>query len=129
MTTRTRATATPLYPGSFYPEEGPATELTSAASIEDVVAALDNGRCFAIEVRTVTEKLWTDGEGGEMWLTEKEIGSYRIYFGTELTADDVPGPDFKILRHNMVSNGWKTVVRTRAGNYQPVEASDVVVPA
>jgi hypothetical protein len=128
-TTRTLITVTPLYPGSFFPEHGrpisiinaePETALKAAETVEGV--------WFALEVRTTRQKLWTDGDGGEMWMpVSGNLTSYRIYAGEEIAADQLIGDEFDILRSNMRSNGWNTVVRTRRGNYQPIKANDVVV--
>lgn len=36
-------------------------------------------------------------------------------------------PDSRILVRNMEGNGWDRVIRTRAGNFKPFEASDVLL--
>jgi len=133
MTTRTRVTATPLYPGSFMPEEGRPVEIPDATSQTALAAVDDDGRWFALEVRTSTQKRWDDGAGGEMWTTEGAPTTYRIYLGETLTAADLeqrPDADsYAILLSNMRGNGWDRVVQTRRGNFQPVDANDVVVAA
>ena len=128
MSTRTLITATPLYPGSFFPEEGRPVEVPDADP-QTAIAAIPDPKWFAVEVRTVTQKRWTDGEGGEMWRTDSERGRYRIYVGEALTAEDVErlDGDHSILLSNMRGNDWERVVRTRRGNFQPVEPGDVVI--
>jgi hypothetical protein len=130
-TTRTVITATPLYPGSFFPEEGRPVEIPDATP-ETALAAMDDDTFwFALDVRTTTQKRWTDGDGGEMWRTDSESARYRIYVGEVLTVADVeqlPG-DHHVLLANMRGNDWGRVVRTRCGNFQPVEPGDVVIAA
>jgi hypothetical protein len=132
-TTRTKITATPLYPGSLFPEDGRPVEIDDADPQTALAAVADTGAWFALEVRTTTEKRWTDGDGGELWRTAAELSRYRIYVGEALTADDIErlddGHDYSILLSNMRGNGWEQVVRTRRGNFQPIEPGDVVVPA
>jgi len=130
-TLRTHITATPLYPGSFYPDEGTPVPLADTSPGTALRAVPDDDSWFAIEVYTATQKLWTDGEGGELWLTEvdRPHSSYRIYKGEKLSVSDVealPG-DNRILLANMRGNRWDAVVRTRRGNFQPLEDGDVVV--
>jgi hypothetical protein len=132
-TTRTKITATPLYPGSFFAEDGRPIELASDDPHTAITTVDDDGSWFALDVRTTTEKLWTDGAGGELWRTAAELSRYRIYVGQALTAADIErlddGQDYRTLLSNMRSNGWERVVRTRRGNFQPVEPGDVVVDA
>jgi hypothetical protein len=131
--TRTRITATPLYPGSFFPENGRPVEIPDADPETARAAVGDDEAWFALDVRTTTQKRWTDGDGEEMWRTAAELSRYRIYLGEVLTADDIErlddGHDYSILLANMRGNGWERVVRTRRGNFQPVEPVDVVLPA
>jgi hypothetical protein len=131
--TRTRITATPQYPGSFFPEEGRPVVLLSDDPHTAIETVSDDGRWFALDVRTTTQKRWTDGDGGETWTTVGELARYRIYVGEALTAADVErlddGQDYSILLSNMRGNDWQRVVRTRCGNFQPVEPGDVVIPA
>jgi hypothetical protein len=130
-TTRTRTTATPQYPGSFFPEEGRVVVVPDDAPSTVLDTVGDDGKWFALDVRTVTQKLWTDGDGGEEWRTAAELSQYRIYVGEALTEADVAqlGDGHDILLSNMRGNGWERVVRTRRGNFQPVEPGDVVIPA
>lgn len=129
MTVRVRHTATPLYPGSFYPEEGRPVEISDASSGTALDAVPDDGRWFAVEVATHVEKRYASSAGDEMWVPSNSSDRYRIYIGELLTSDDVralPG-DHTILLSNMQSNGWDPIVRTRRGNFQPLEEGDVVI--
>jgi hypothetical protein len=128
---RTRTTVTPQYPGSFFAEEGHSIEIPDAEPRTALAAVQDDGAWFALEVRTTTQKRWTDGNGGELWVKEDGVPSstYRIYIGEALTTEDVeklPG-DNSILLANMRSNGWDPIIRTRRGNFQPFEEGDVVL--
>lgn len=133
MTTRTKITATPLYPGSFFAEDGRPVELLSDDPHTAIATVADDGSWFALDVRTMTEKQWTDGDGGELWRPESELSRYRIYVGEALTAADIErlddGHDYRTLLSNMRGNGWERVVRTRRGNFQPVDPGDVVIAA
>ena len=129
--TRIRDTATPLYPGSFMPEEGRPVLIADADPATALAAVPDDGRWFALSVCTVTERRWDDGAGGSKWLAEGAPDRYRIYVGETFTADEIEAwsnaDSYRILLSNMRGNGWERVVRTRAGNFQPVESVDVVV--
>lgn len=131
ITTRTHITATPMYPGSFLPEDGRPKVIADSSPHTAISSINDDGRWFCLEVKTSTQKLWTDGDGGEKWMPGGASSSYRIYIGEALTAADVEGlddgDDHTILLSNMRGNGWKRVVRTRRGNWQPVEPGDVVL--
>ena len=54
-------------------------------------------------------------------------GTY--YFGRVMTVSDVRKevPNSDILISNMGGNGWKKVIRTRRGNFQPFGLEDKVV--
>lgn len=132
ITTRTSITAVPLYPGSFTPEDGRPVELPDARMVTALAVAPDDEAWFALEVRTVTKKKWTDGDGGVMWLSEGRPRIYRIYVGEALTIADIErmvsaGDRYDILLQNMRGNDWPRVVRTRLGNFQPLEVEDVVI--
>ncbi len=127
-TTRTRITATPLYPGSFYPEDGRPVQIPDADSSTALAAVGDDDGWFAIEVRTRLEKRWEDGAGGVMWQPTGSSNSYRIYVGEVPVADvERLDGDHSILLSNMRGNGWERVVLTRRGNFQPLESGDVVL--
>jgi hypothetical protein len=130
-TTRIRTTVTPLYPGSFFPEEGNSVEIPFSDQLTALAAVKDDGHWFALEVSTKTQKLWTDGDGGELWRQVGDSLGYRIYVGEVLSVSDIENMEdtalYSILLSNMRGNGWERVVRTRLGNFQPLEPDDVVV--
>lgn len=66
---------------------------------------------------------------GEKLMGSPKNYSGTTYFGEEMTLDDVIKnvPNSEILQSNMRSNGYKTVVKTRRGNFQPVQQGDTVL--
>lgn len=130
-TTRTRITATPLYPGSFMPEPGTPVEIPTNLTASALAAVEDDGRWFAIEVTTETQTRWSDGAGGERWASNGDATRFRIYAGETFTIADMEARNddgrYEILLRNMRGNGWDPIVKTRAGNFQPKDPQDVVV--
>lgn len=124
-----------LYPGSFYPEEY--TYKISRRETSEVYKHAKPGMfCFSyydVEVRS--GKL----EDGELITDHKIVNkSGRFYPGgtlLNLTEVKLLGPDFRILASNMECNGWKVIVKTRRGNFQPFEEgrdtilSDMATPS
>lgn len=55
--------------------------------------------------------------------------SPMTYFGQAMTLDEVKRnvPNSNILISNMQCNGWDKVVRTKLGNFQPLQENDVVL--
>lgn len=110
-----------LFPGSLFPEER-TQRLESRTAVIDVPA-----NCFAYEFFDREEV----EAGGETLVGSPKNQSGRTYFGEVLTLDDVkrlPG-DYGTLISNMECNGWAKVVRTRRGNFQPLNENDRVVTA
>lgn len=65
---------------------------------------------------------------GEVLEGKRKHYSGMHYFGTELTFDDVCMlPNTSILQSSMRCNGWKTIVKTTTGNFQPLETNDMVI--
>lgn len=130
FTSRTMITVTPLFPGSLFPEEGSPVEISNS-DVQTALDAVEGDGWFALEVATRTQKRWEDGDGGELWLDTGNSSGYHIYSGEELTVEDVQnlndGRDYSILLTNMRVNSWHKVVRTRRGNFQPLEPNDVVI--
>jgi hypothetical protein len=130
--TETRHHVTYLYPGFFFPEDGKRCQI-GEPTVEQVQANSPDDQWFAAEVSTQQYTRWTDGGGGEKWLpTEGSTRSkFRVLVGETLTAEDVAAldGDHSILLSNMRSNRWDRVCRTRRGNFQPVDANDVVIEA
>jgi hypothetical protein len=118
-----------LYPGSFFPEESGATRIAESTT-EAVLAVSPDGRWFAAEIVTAEYERFASDDGAERWLpTPTKSKKKRIIIGQKMTSADVaamPG-DRRILLSNMRGNGWDPVVRTRCGNFQPIEDGDVVL--
>jgi len=130
--TQNRTHVTYLYPGSFLPEEG-RTVRVADATLAWALRHSPDDRWFAAEFSTQDWQRWTNAEGDEKWMPVSGARPVkrRVYVGEAMTVDQVaalPG-DHRTLISNMNGNGWATVVRTRAGNFQPVEDGDVVVSA
>ena len=56
--------------------------------------------------------------------------SGKYYPGaTPYTIEQVKkiGKDFSILASNMECNNWPTVIKTRIGNFQPLEKGDIIL--
>lgn len=108
-----------LSPGSFVPNE----KWQEIKSRKDKIDAPDN--CFAYYFfdREEVEK------DGELLLGKEKNQSGRYYFGKVMTAEEIEKtvPDSGILLSNMRINNWPTVVRTRMGNFQPLEKNDTVL--
>lgn len=132
MLSRVRMTATPLYPGAFMSERGAEVELSRAEPSVVLEALCGDLSWFGALVSSRRQKGWSDGAGGELWTNDEDLESYYLYVGEALTAADIEAwpdaADYRILLSNMRGNGWSTVVRTRCGNFQPVNVNDVVVP-
>lgn len=133
MTLERRFHATPLYPGSLFPEPGAAVRIDNPGTAVAVAPFTDNDHWFAVEVTDGWWKRWSSGEGDEKW--ERHVDDFnptrkhRIYVGDVFTADQVEalGSDYRTLLQNMRGNRWERVVRTRIGNWQPIEGNDVVL--
>ena len=137
--TRARFTATYLYPGSFVSETK--TRTLDESTLQAALAAMPEGTIyggpvFGIEIIETLQKRFVSDDGEERWLADsspRRIG--RWYFGETLTLAHVTalnvtkGGAYDVLLANMRGNGWTSVVRTVAGNFQPVEYGDVVLPA
>lgn len=129
MTTRTRYTATYLYPGVFMPEET-TVDLPEATWSAAQVYAPDEpgyfaaGGWFAVIIKTITEKKFFADDGEEMWVPGGKAKTERIIIGTEVRVDDPSIADdrFRILRSNIQYNSRdpyrNLAVHTRSGNWQ-----------
>lgn len=131
MTTKMRVFVTPIYPGFFFPEEGRGLEFSTFADDNEIVSNFSGDKTwFALQVKTVEYERYTNDNGDENWfMTSKKPTSRRIYVGEILDASQVAAldGDHEILLDNMEFNDWDTVVRTRCGNFQPVESNDTVL--
>lgn len=128
--TEIRKHATPLYPGSFFPEEGQTIQVPLISSDLEVAKWFDSEAWFAIEVTVAEYERWSTESGDEKWEPVKGTESkHRIYVGQVLDVDAVRATvaDPTILLSNMRGNGWDRMVKTRRGNFQPLMADDTVL--
>jgi hypothetical protein len=125
-----RHTATFLYSGAVLAETG-AVKRIETPDVAGVLAASPDDRWFAAHVSTAVWTRFTSEEGDVLWKQTGALQTFTVYVGQEYTAEQVeqlPG-DHHTLLANMRSNGWAKAVRTRLGNWQPVEVGDIVIPA
>lgn len=108
-----------LSPGSFLPNE----KWLEIKSREDKIDAPDN--CFAYYFFDREEV----EQDGELLKGEAKNESGRFYFGKAMTAQEIERtePNCEILLANMRINKWEKVVKTRMGNFQPIEKNDVIL--
>ena len=122
----------PMYPGSFFPEEGSSVRIDEDTDVAALARYLDDDQWFCIEVTTAQWRRWTS-DGMEKWMVDadQQATRRRIYVGDRLAVDDIEALDGQhdILLANMRGNGWDHVVRTRRGNFQSIEGDDVVYTA
>lgn len=105
-------------PGSFFSESSvkEVTDRSSPKNIPDNVFAY---RFYDIEEVVLNgEKLKSN--------TKNHSGMY--YFGKAYTLSEIKEnfPSQEILISNMKCNNWKKVVKTKMGNFQPLNENDVV---
>lgn len=125
-----KITATYYYPGSFFAEDR--TKDLLDATLAAAIDARPDDRWFAVEVKRQPVKVFRSEDGEQRVLSDGQaVKVGKWYVGEEFTAEEIEdlddGQDHTILLSNMRGNGWATVVRTRVGNWQPVEAGDVVL--
>jgi hypothetical protein len=124
----TRHTATFVYPGALVSEPGRTVRIPEPTAAAVMAAGPDEG-WYGAEVKTSVVTRYRSDEGDERWLHTGSLATFNVYVGEEFTAEQVeqlPG-DHRTLLANMRGNGWDRVVRTRRGNWQPVESGDVVI--
>ena len=68
---------------------------------------------------------------GPLFVFGKEKNKSGKYYpgATPYTIEQVKkiGKDFSILASNMECNNWPTVIKTRIGNFQPLEKGDIIL--
>lgn len=66
---------------------------------------------------------------GETIVGDRKNFSPLTYLGTAYTLEEVKAqfPECTPLISNMECNGWNRVVKTRRGNWQPLEEGDTVI--
>jgi hypothetical protein len=73
----------------------------------------------------------TRSRGEEDLDSEVTAASGRFFLGGRLmdeTEVESEIPDSGILRSNMRNNGWKHVIKTSQGNFQPFQDGDTLLP-
>ena len=117
------------FPGILFPEESskpvPGRDVQAAAR-----SAPEGAFAFTFH-DTVTTTATVDGQ--EVALSSRPMNKTGRYYidAQPFTADEVaalPG-DHEILLSNMRANRWDTMLRCRAGNWQPLVPGDEIVHA
>ncbi len=114
-----------FYPGSLFPE----TEAQRVRS-RDPKKTIVPKTAFGFQFFDVIERKATREDGQE--LTDREVvDKSGMYYpgGEAFTAAQVKrlAGNNRILLSNMSANGWKKVVQTRCGNFQPLNTDDVIL--
>lgn len=107
-----------FFPGSFMSETS-TTEVSDRSTPTHVPP-----NAFAYRFHEI-EEVTLDGE--KLKGNAKNYSGMH-YFGQAFTLSQVKEqfPTQKILISNMECNGWKKIVRTKIGNFQPLNDNDVV---
>lgn len=116
-----------LYPGAFFSEE-------SSKKIKDrnLVEILSDLPPNAFAFQFYDHKVFTATREDGMKMKDVEVvDESGMYYpgGAAFTLDEIKamGESHKILAANMKGNGWPKVVKTRCGNFQPLNDNDVVI--
>lgn len=123
----TKHYATYYYPSIMCSGEGTVElpENTVEAALKQMPTAAFAFTLYDVETQTATLE---DGSSFEHDRTVYRSG--MIYpCAAAFTVDEVKAltGDHRILVGNMIGNGWQKVVRTRAGNFQPLLPDSVVI--
>lgn len=108
------------FPGAFFSEY----ETEEVAERNPELITVPDGAfayCFFDRTEEVVD--------GEKLIGKEKNFSPLTYFGTAYTLEEVKAqfPEYTTLISNMECNGWNRVVRTRRGNWQPLEEGDKVI--
>jgi hypothetical protein len=114
-------------PGTLFSEED--TQKITNRNVAAAVAKMPK-YAFAFQFYDVVVKEGTLEDGTKITDRKPVKFSGRYYpEATTYTLDDIKrekGED-SILTRNMISSDYKVVVKTRCGNYQPLEEGDQVI--
>lgn len=112
-----------FYPGSFFSEEE-SKEIPKRNVASAIKGASPGAFAFQFYDRT---KIVVDGE--TLWGPVKNKSPKHYIGGRVYTLSEVEAtfPTEKILISNMRGNGYKRVIKTRRGNFQPLGEHDVLV--
>lgn len=121
-----------LYPGSLFAEErcNDLTDEQASMTPRQLSDALVPKGAFAFSIQTVREQTSTLEDGRTEQHREVIDESGRYYPGGQsMTEEDIKrlDGDYEILLSNMRNNGWPVLVRTRRGNWQPLQEQDVIL--
>lgn len=108
------------FPGAFFTEHA----IQEVAERNSQLITVPEG-AFAYRFFDRTEEV----VDGETLLGKEKNYSPITYFGTAYTLEEVKTqfPECTTLISNMEYNGWNRVVKTRRGNWQPLEEGDTVI--
>lgn len=111
------------YPGAFFSESS-----ARVVSERDPSKVRAPKECFGYRFFDRQE---AKAEDGEVLVGQARNQSGMHYFGKVMTLEDVQRemPQDSTLVQNMKGNGWKKVVKTRFGHFQPFESRDTIVSA
>lgn len=116
-----------LYPGSLFPEES--VQKVETRNPNRMAKTVD-ASVFAFSYFDQTmDKITIDGEQQIVYGKRRNVSGRYYPGGKTFTAAQLKklDGDYGILISNMEGNGWKKVVRTRRGNFQPLEKGDVIL--
>jgi len=114
-----------FYPGSFFSESEVKEVKTRSTSLFVPAGA------FAFQFYDQSsKKTKINGEEQTVWGKRKNLSGKYYPKGMKFNLEDVRGmgKDYSILASNMECNDWPFVVRTRCGNFQPLEKYDEILP-
>lgn len=115
-----------LYPGSLFAED----ESRKVAGRDPQAVAKKYPKCFAFRFYDlITRRVVVGGQEKQVSTSRLDVSPTYYPNGQPLTVADVKRsvPKSEILVSNMEGNGWKKVVQTRCGNFQPLEKGDVIL--
>ena len=112
------------FPGSFVSETS--SELCRHNNA-DQIECPSGAFAFRFFERVTQTATLEDGRTHDH-IERENVSGWYYPGGDVLTVDNVEAldGDYGILLSNMRSNGWDRVVRTRLGNFQPLNADDAV---
>lgn len=114
-----------LYPGSLFAEDEQV--VVKERNAEKV--AKKYRQCFAFRFYDLTTaEVSVDGVRRVVSGERKNVSPLYYPGAKSYTLAEVKRlPDSRILASNMECNGWKRVVKTRRGNFQPLNKTDVIL--
>jgi hypothetical protein len=115
------------YPGALFAETEDKEIITR--DVKKVLKIMPKGAfCFRFYDMT-SKEVTIDGEQETVFGKEKNKSGKYYPGATPYTIEQVKkmGKDFSILASNMECNNWPTVIKTRIGNFQPLEKGDIIL--